>query len=194
MEGKFAKLVDAKVLLRCALFIDVLAEAKKFSLITQKSDVDIITIIDYVESTKYSYERLLKWLRKNSTNVFKLPTVKLVVEAIESNEDDGEPLYQNQKVHYYIREKRYIENHIVEIVESIISCFERRYGNLYSDASDAAVNVNANGFGRMSVWGRVVGPLVNNIKKRRMNRLDLVNGIHKKTNHKLQGSAMAPGG
>ena len=138
LEGKFAK-----VLLRCALFIDVLAEAKKFSLITQKSDVDIITIIDYVESTKYSYEWLLKWLRKNSTNVFKLPTVKLVVEAIESNEDDGEPLYQNQKVHYYIREKRYIENHIVEIVDSIISCFERRYGNLYSDASDAAVNVNA---------------------------------------------------
>ena len=88
LEGKFAKLVDAKVLLSCALFIDVLAEAKKFSLITQKSDVDIITIIDYVESTKYSYERLLKWLRKNSTNVFKLPTVKLVVEAIESNEDD----------------------------------------------------------------------------------------------------------
>ena len=32
LEGKFNEFVDGKVLLRCALFTDILAEARKFSL------------------------------------------------------------------------------------------------------------------------------------------------------------------
>ena len=36
LQGKFTKLINAKFLLRCALFTDVLAEAKLFSLITQE--------------------------------------------------------------------------------------------------------------------------------------------------------------
>ena len=143
LEGKFTKLVDAKVLLRSAFFTDVLAEAKKFSLNTQRSNINIITIIDHVEETKHNYERLLKKLRRNPAFVFELPTLKLVIEAIESNEEDGEPLYQNQKVHYYAREKRFLENHSIEIVEAIIACFERRYGHLYCDTNDNDVNVNS---------------------------------------------------
>ena len=52
LEGKFTKLIDAKVLLRSAMFTDVLAEAKHFSLTTQKQSINIISIIDAVESTK----------------------------------------------------------------------------------------------------------------------------------------------
>ena len=47
LEGKFNKLVDAKVLLLYALFTDILSEAKKFSLVTQKSDINIIGILDF---------------------------------------------------------------------------------------------------------------------------------------------------
>ena len=36
LQGKFTKLINTKSLLRCALFTDVLAEAKHFSLITQE--------------------------------------------------------------------------------------------------------------------------------------------------------------
>ena len=39
---------------------------------------------------------------------FQLPTLKLAVEEIESNEEDGEPVYQNQKVQFYSMEKRFI--------------------------------------------------------------------------------------
>ena len=35
-KGKFTKLINANFLLRCALFTDVLAETKHFSLITQE--------------------------------------------------------------------------------------------------------------------------------------------------------------
>ena len=47
LEGKFNKLVDAKVLLLYALFTYILSEAKKFSLVTQKSDINIIGILDF---------------------------------------------------------------------------------------------------------------------------------------------------
>ena len=141
LQGKFTKLINAKFLLRCALFTDVLAEAKHFSLITQEQNIDIIRILDSVENTKHNYERLLKKLQKNPAYVFQLPTVKLVTEEIESNDEDGEPMYQNQKVQFYSREKRFIEDHIVQIVERVVSCFEKRYGNLYSNLEETSINI-----------------------------------------------------
>ena len=69
--------------------------------------------------------------------------LKLVTDLIESNEDDGDALYQDQKVNYYLREKKYIKDHIIEITHAIILCYERRYGNLYSATSSAEVNINA---------------------------------------------------
>ena len=142
LQGKFAKLINAKFLLRCALlFTDVLAEAKHFSLITQEQNIDIIRILDSVENAKHNYEHLLKKLRKNPAYVFQLSTVKLVTEEMESNDEDGEPMYQNQKVQFYSREKRFIEDHIVQIVERVVSCFEKRYGNLYSNLEETSINI-----------------------------------------------------
>ena len=60
LKGKFEKLIDAKVLLQSGLFVNVLSAAKQFSLVTQKSDIDTISIVDSVESTKRNYERLLR--------------------------------------------------------------------------------------------------------------------------------------
>ena len=62
LQGKFTILINAKFLLRCALFTDVLAEAKHFSLITQEQNIYIIRILDSVENTKQNYERLPKKL------------------------------------------------------------------------------------------------------------------------------------
>ena len=58
-------------------------------------------MLDSVENTKHNYEHLLKKLQKNPAYVFQLPTFKLVTEEIESNDDDGELMYQNQKVQFY---------------------------------------------------------------------------------------------
>ena len=93
LQGKFTKLIHAKFLLRCALFTDVLSEAKHFSLITQEQNIDIIRILDSVENTKHNYENVLKKLRKHPAYVFQLPTVKLVTEEIESKDEDAEPMY-----------------------------------------------------------------------------------------------------
>ena len=120
LQGKFTKLVNAKFLLRCALFTDALAEAKHFSLITQDQNIDIIRILDSVENTKHNYKRLLKKLRKN---------------------EDVELMYQNQKVQFYTREKCFIKDHIVQIVQRVVSSFEKRYGNLYSNLEETSINI-----------------------------------------------------
>ena len=46
LQGKFNKLIDSKVLLRSAFFLDILTEAKKFSLVKQKNDINIINVVD----------------------------------------------------------------------------------------------------------------------------------------------------
>ena len=50
-------------------------------------------------------------------------------------------MYQNQKVQFYSREKRFTEDHIVQIVERVVSCFEKRYGNLYSNLEETSINI-----------------------------------------------------
>ena len=92
------KLINANYLLRCALFTDVLAEAKHFNLMTQEQNIDIICILDLVENIKHNYEPLLKKLQKNLAYAFQLPTVKLVTEEIKSIDEDGEPMYQSMTI------------------------------------------------------------------------------------------------
>ena len=66
---------------------------------------------------------------KKHDSAFQLPTLKVVIDATESNGDDGDVLYQDQKVNYYLLEKKYMQNHVLQMVQAIISCFEKRYGN-----------------------------------------------------------------
>ena len=76
------------------------------------------------------------------TSVFKLPNLKLVIDAISSREDE-EPLYQGHKLINYTREKRYFEYHATHIVQTMINCFERLYGNLFGGEEKYEVNVNS---------------------------------------------------
>ena len=68
----------------------------------------MISILDFVESTKCNYHRLLKKLKRNSSYVFSATNIETAAKEIESNEEDGEPVYQNQKVQFYSMEKCFI--------------------------------------------------------------------------------------
>ena len=83
------------------------------------ADIDIISIVDNVESTKNSYEKLLRKFESNADKVLSLPTLKSMIKEIESNED-GEVVYQGQKLKYYSREIQFLKNHGAEIIKSII--------------------------------------------------------------------------
>ena len=60
------------------MFVDVLSAAKQFSLFIQKSDIDIISIVDSVESTKLNYETFLGKFEADAENIFTLSTLKSV--------------------------------------------------------------------------------------------------------------------
>ena len=97
LKGKFEKLIDAKVLLQLHLFVNVLSAAKQFSLVTQKPDIDIISIVDSIENTKQNYKKLLRKFEGDAENIFAWPTyllsitsMKSVIDVIESNEE-GKP-------------------------------------------------------------------------------------------------------
>ena len=125
VRGKLNQLKEAKVLLRSALFIDLLNPSKILSLVTQKRNAFIVDIVESVESTKRGYEKFLRKLQDRPDRVFELPTLKRVVAEIESDED-GEPTFQGVRLKNYIRDKSFIKNN-VSIVQSIVTCFEQRY-------------------------------------------------------------------
>ena len=60
VKGKLKKLLDAKVILRAVFFTDVLTETKRFSLITQEKNINVIKILNGVETTESNYKRFLK--------------------------------------------------------------------------------------------------------------------------------------
>ena len=66
---------------------------------------------------------------RNSKLLFELTAFKFIIDVIELNEEEGEPLYENRnqlKVNY-CRKKCFIKNDAVNIVQSIVPSLEKRY-------------------------------------------------------------------
>ena len=72
VQGKLNKSVHVKVLLQSAFLTDVLTEANRFNLISQKKDINVIKMLNAVKTTKSNYQRLLAKLKKLPQFIFKL--------------------------------------------------------------------------------------------------------------------------
>ena len=94
------------------------------------------------ESTKSNYVRLLKKVQDSNDYILALPNFKIIIDAVESNEDeDREPLYQGHKLVNYSRKQLYMLDLAQYIVKKIIDCFEQLCGNLFG--KNANVNINS---------------------------------------------------
>ena len=82
--------MDVEILLHWALFIDILAEAKSLSLLTQRSNISIINILDVVESTKRNYKYLQRTVDRNQQSVFELPAAKLITNQTDVHTEEGD--------------------------------------------------------------------------------------------------------
>ena len=142
VQGKLNKLLDAQVILRSCLLKDLLAPAKIFSLITQKEHPNIMETVEAVDKTKNDYKKLLTKFEKNQDSVFELPALKSVINEIEESVDsDDNYFYHGQKLKYYTRAKRYIADHCVFLVKSIIQCYDNRYWfDSVNESSDGTTN------------------------------------------------------
>ena len=55
--------------------------------------------------------------------------LKTVINKIENNED-GELEYQGQKLTFDLSEKEYLKNHCVDIINTIVVCYEESCSSL----------------------------------------------------------------
>ena len=125
LTGKVRKLKCASLVLRCALFIDLLDSARKFSVISQKAEVKILLMIDTIDDTILHYQMLWMKLKKDPAFVFKLPTLKLVLSRIEGD------IYQGVQLTNLKQAKESISRNVYKMVEEILLCLQERYGVLF---------------------------------------------------------------
>ena len=125
----------AKVLFCSGFFIDNLSTAKAFSLTAQKSDIDIIGIVENVESIKRGYEKLLKTLPT--------PMQYLLIYqySVPSSQKLREMRIQNQSIKIrnlsIIHKKSCIwKTMVLELIESILPCYVKRYTDVHSERND----------------------------------------------------------
>ena len=69
-------MVEAEVLLKCSIFIDILDSTENFSLASQFKDIDIILIIERIDDMKLSYQLFANKFKSSPESIFELPRVK----------------------------------------------------------------------------------------------------------------------
>lgn len=125
LSGKVKKLKSAALLLRSAVFVDLLDSARKFSLVSQQKDVNILLVVDKLDDTILHYQLLFKKLKKDVNFVFELPTVKSVLSKI-----DGDGCYQGVTLTHTVQAKASLPGIVTKSVENILACLTERYGLL----------------------------------------------------------------
>ena len=143
LQGEFNKLIESKVILCAVFLLDVLTEAKIFSLYTQKSDSNLIDIVGAAQSTKRHYVKLRKKMESDPEFVFTLPTLASVISEVKKDNDTESWLYQDQTLKHFNQAKEYTQSHAVEIVNKIIACFDERFLSVHDENDTGVVSVTA---------------------------------------------------
>ena len=134
LQRKHDQLVQAEVLLKCSVFIDILQSPKKFSLASQFKDIDIMLLVERMDDMKLTYQRFFEKFEQNPNSLFELPTVRKVLEHIETNE--ANQVYQGVSLKYFERAKASVDNNICDNIRSILLCLEDLFEILVEDADE----------------------------------------------------------
>ena len=87
LEGKRRQMVEAEVLLKCSIFIDILDSAKNFSLASQYKDIDIIPLVEQIDDMKV-YQLFANKFQASPESIFEIPHVKKLLTQIVHNDND----------------------------------------------------------------------------------------------------------
>ena len=84
LEGKRRRIAQGSLLLKCAMYVDILEPARQFSLITQKTtDVNIVKQVSAVDTTLAKYKIMSEKVNEDATSAASsLPTVEHVLSVI----------------------------------------------------------------------------------------------------------------
>ena len=105
-KGYLGKWVDAKYLLGCAVFVDLLTPCAIFSKSMQGDELDILRALTYLLRTVKETNKL------NAKPLDQWPTYAATVKKI--TDEDGESLYQGQELKKFSEAKSHFETHCQE--------------------------------------------------------------------------------
>ena len=123
LEGKRKQLTDTSILLRSALFIDLLEPAKKFSILSQREDFNIINMVDCLDDMLLLYQIHKCNIDNDADIVYSFPTVEKLLKNIKITTSENETLayqYQDVKIDYFQREKTNLSKNAASFIDHIL--------------------------------------------------------------------------
>ena len=118
LQGYCRKWVDAKYVLGCAFFIDLLSPCAVFSKVMQSDDLDVLSAFTSLLRTVKEVNKLC------SKSLNQWPMYSATLQKIK--EEDGEMVYQCQELHRYDQAVSYFTAHYEEYCTSVTSCLKSR--------------------------------------------------------------------
>ena len=125
LKGYILKWRDAKMILGCALFLDLLKPAATLCKALQNDELSVPSAIEAILHTTKSLENL------KDKNFDDYPTVKRVCTSIQSSDDQC--TYQGTKLDNYEGALTYLRSHCSEWNESIMTCLKQRVKAQHTD-------------------------------------------------------------
>ena len=142
LAGKRKRIAQGSVLLKCAMYVDILEPARQLSLVTQSTnEINIIQQVEKVESTLKQYQIMQRRVQEtDAVATSALPTVKHVLSVIEKEgpSDVGQQSqYQGVPVSNVEQSNAAEINGLVRRnVNTINESLANRYGSL-ADSTEA---------------------------------------------------------
>ena len=118
LKGYYKQWVNAKYLLGCAAFCDLLAPCVILSKVMQYNDLDILQALTSVLRTVKETEKL------STSELDHWPTYAATVE--KCTEEDGKTEYQCQELKNFSAAKTYYSCHCVEFCSKVTECIKAR--------------------------------------------------------------------
>ena len=141
LEGKRRRIAQGSVLLKCAMYVDILEPARQLSLVSQSTnEINIIQQVEKVESTLKQYQIMQRRVQEtDAVATSALPTDKHVLSVIEKEGPSNvgqQSRYQGVPVSNVEQSKAAINCLVRCNVNAINESLANRYGSL-ADGTEA---------------------------------------------------------
>ena len=136
LEGKRKQLTDASILHRSALFIDLLEPAKKFSILSQREDFNIIDMVDCLDDMLLSYQFRKRSVDNGPDVVDSFPNVEKLLKNIKITTSENGTLayqYQDVQIDYFQREKTNLSKNAASFIDQILDAVNSRFEGITSE-------------------------------------------------------------
>ena len=120
LSGYCKKWVDAKYILGCAVFVDLLTPCTTFSMCMQCDEVDILQAMSCL------LKSLKETAKLSSTDLDCWPTYGATLDKCSENEQEGNKVYHCQELKHFSEAVQLYTTHHKNICSQVVHCIEYR--------------------------------------------------------------------